>query len=529
MPIIDETQDLQRLFDSVPIQGGGDVFLEARQYFVTDNLRIRRPVRIHGKGASSGNGGTKFLFSAGKGVIFDWYNTPGTENQRADGAILENVEIISDDPSIPDNHGIQIKAPNVTLRDVTVRSFAGNGVNIHASVPASNANTWRMVNVWATLCKNGFYCAGSDANAGIAVGCSATDCKDAGFWDHSFLGNTWIGCHADNCPGAGYRADSLTAWATFVGCYAEMNCGPAQLSGAAVCIGGAQAAGIRGSGFFAARTADAEVGTLNQHAVLCAGLGTSHQPLALLRVGSDIDSGSGGYYFAFTHRSAPGRVADPLYCGNFVGSAAGAGGWERPDAKAWMGFSRNPAVSPPTRIALTSTATDTLALVPGSAVGPPRLATPGAMWLQGFLLGGWADPSCPVQVFMTSGIEGMWATGQSGVWQTGDIVFNVGPSGPLAWRCTAPGTDLPMTDNIVAEVDGGSFLWIHDASTGELRHTDAIRVGQVVTVGTTRRTATVIDVDGMPGKIHTWEPGGFPLACQGLPVRFTPPVMEARG
>lgn len=118
-------------------------------------------------------------------------------------------------------HGVSVYAAGVELRNVTVDSFAGNG--FHIATPnvqgggGSLSDLFYLVKCNANNCgNNGFYAKGNDANAGVALMCSAIGCGGYGVWDDSFLSNTWISHHtAFNIYGA-YRGVGR-----FRDCYAE--------------------------------------------------------------------------------------------------------------------------------------------------------------------------------------------------------------------------------------------------------------------------------------------------------------------
>jgi hypothetical protein len=96
--------------------------------------------------------------------------------------------------------GIRIEA-TATIRDVSVSSWPGNGIAVIAGIPDTNANgTYVENNLSALNSAWGFYARGTDANGGTyinnvaIVNGSSTAAVDAGgFYDHSALGNTYVG------------------------------------------------------------------------------------------------------------------------------------------------------------------------------------------------------------------------------------------------------------------------------------------------------------------------------------------------
>jgi hypothetical protein len=89
----------------------------------------------------------------------------------------------------------------LTLEDVSIYNFAGDGVHIVATAGAGapvegNANSFYLRRVFAQGCRNGFYTDGADVNAGKMDACVAIANRRWGFWDSSFLGNTYDACQA---------------------------------------------------------------------------------------------------------------------------------------------------------------------------------------------------------------------------------------------------------------------------------------------------------------------------------------------
>lgn len=108
--------------------------------------------------------------------------------------------------------GIEARGTNVTipaagflfrarawLLGCTAWKFGGDGFEIDGT--ASNANCGVMIGCFATGCRGtGYSWRGADGNAWTVLGCSASNCFGtiAGFWDRSFLGTFFFGCHSGN-------------------------------------------------------------------------------------------------------------------------------------------------------------------------------------------------------------------------------------------------------------------------------------------------------------------------------------------
>jgi hypothetical protein len=128
--------------------------------------------------------------------------------------------------------------------EVYIFNFPGSGIRIYGDVPESNSNKGylnrvRVVNVGLS----GFHFVGGDSNAWQIIGCDASgagartvvgDCF--GFYENSFLGNYYYGCHAANCVYGGYLAFDASNQSVFLGCYVE-NDSPAWISGSAMFFG----------------------------------------------------------------------------------------------------------------------------------------------------------------------------------------------------------------------------------------------------------------------------------------------------
>jgi hypothetical protein len=111
------------------------------------------------------------------------------------------------------------------IENCYVGGFSGNGIEINASIsysPKTNANNWEVHN-----CRidgnagHGLHVEGADANAGRAIGIDSSENGGWGFYDQSFLGNTYVACHAAGNASGGYNSPKASARNVFVGCYTE--------------------------------------------------------------------------------------------------------------------------------------------------------------------------------------------------------------------------------------------------------------------------------------------------------------------
>lgn len=155
-------------------------------------------------------------FRSGAGGGFKIYAGVGS------GSILRHLYIFGNHPGVGSGeHGVRMEAP-AKVEHCTIEDW-DDGVHILANVTqGTNANGWNLEGVYANgNAGHGFYVRNTDANAGLALQCSANNNGLWGFWDQSFLGNTYVACQADGNQGGGYRNVDPNSRSTFVGCYAE--------------------------------------------------------------------------------------------------------------------------------------------------------------------------------------------------------------------------------------------------------------------------------------------------------------------
>lgn len=135
-----------------------------------------------------------------------------------------------------------------TLRNVYMLKHGADGIVIDGRASEGlNANGWQLSHVWAEDLAG--WCVrtrGSDAQAAVAMDIHAINCG-GGFYEGSFLGSTWVGCHAEYCGTlGGYLCDGSAARALFLGCYAENDSWQNSWIGSpAMVIGGTLAAAMR--------------------------------------------------------------------------------------------------------------------------------------------------------------------------------------------------------------------------------------------------------------------------------------------
>lgn len=148
------------------------------------------------------------------------------------GSVLEGFAIAG--PSINDRvpRCVRVRGHAAVCRFMQAFWATEFGFHVEARVSDnSNANNFGLEHCRAARCgKAGFYTNGEEANAGYIIGCIADGNEGYGFFESSFLGNPYYGCHASNNPLGNYcqggnvddPLDGGTANYTVLdGCYAE--------------------------------------------------------------------------------------------------------------------------------------------------------------------------------------------------------------------------------------------------------------------------------------------------------------------
>jgi hypothetical protein len=228
--------DIQSQIDTAQSTGGGTVSLPAG-IFECLPFEIRSlpatpygaPVRLVGASPTYGRFAATVLRFTGAEV--NATDRRACAIVSATGASIEGVAIeaaaTTDKPSI----GVLIRAHAGRCRDVSVHYMADYGFHVAASVAdESNANNFSLEDCRAARCRIGCYVNGQETNAGRIVGCVADGNSQYGFFESSFLGNLYAGCHAANNAVANYAqggsetdpaGGGVSNYSAFVDCYTE--------------------------------------------------------------------------------------------------------------------------------------------------------------------------------------------------------------------------------------------------------------------------------------------------------------------
>ena len=180
-------------------------------YFLGNNtLDITYTMRLSGEGVGGAGGAATVLrWDDGvTGIRVQRVNTTGNTGTQAatdhggDGSIIQGLFLKGGYVAAEsENHGILMRAA-VSIRDCYVHNFPGDGIHINASIGGGGANPEGAANVFEVTrcrvehCRKGLYVNGADGNAGSVSFCAFDANRTWGVDDSSFLGNTYLACHA---------------------------------------------------------------------------------------------------------------------------------------------------------------------------------------------------------------------------------------------------------------------------------------------------------------------------------------------
>ncbi len=226
--------------------GGGRIDIPPGGYLFSGTININE-VFVWLQGAGSGEAGgpaTELAWTADVTGIHVYHDvgTGGSGSaSRIDGFLLYGARPNS---TLGTACGIDA-GERVIIEHCVIQNFSAHGINIVASVPGGNANNWYInkVRVYSNN-GHGIFTYGTDVNAGTCISASVSTNGGWGIWDSSFLGNTWVGAHAETNGLGPYHCDNQNARNIWIGCYSEMDQPPSQLAGPAIVLGGLHAAGI---------------------------------------------------------------------------------------------------------------------------------------------------------------------------------------------------------------------------------------------------------------------------------------------
>ncbi|HYD11805.1 MAG TPA: hypothetical protein VEC11_03060 [Allosphingosinicella sp.] len=235
------------LYSAFPGLDAIQVFIPEGEYVVTRQLIPARPVTIRGAGmfatildfASVAGIDSIMVGAISIGALAtlqedDLDDGKVTGANGADFSFIEDLTIrISGTRPGGFDYGLwsaaRVFARNLRFDECGAKLEAGTRIAGSGDVEG-NANLSELSNCHAIRpTEHGFMFDGDDANACKVFGCNAfvpaVGCF--GFYDASFLGNSYVGCHTDgdSTGAAGYKVEygSGANRSVFAGCYAEPN------------------------------------------------------------------------------------------------------------------------------------------------------------------------------------------------------------------------------------------------------------------------------------------------------------------
>lgn len=213
--------NVQELIDACA--QGGTVVLPAGTYDV-EAFTIPDKVVVRGAGGAYG--------SLSATILRFPESTPICVHLAGMGAQLLDVAIQGPSLSSRAATGVRVSGHASLCRGVSVHFMTDFGFYVYASsADGTNANNFALEHCRAARCERaGYYVNGAETNAGRVLGCTADGNEGWGFFESSFLGNLYFGCHASNNTLGNYAQGGtidaptqggVSNYSVFAGCYTE--------------------------------------------------------------------------------------------------------------------------------------------------------------------------------------------------------------------------------------------------------------------------------------------------------------------
>src|SRR5262245_31439286 len=187
-------------FDTAPGYpgSGGTIHISAGEYWMGQTVYVGRSVRIFGDGGGPTAGATRIYWPAGvTGIRLPMEGS----YSHFDNLWLIGGGKTAGTPDELGGHGIYASA-RLFAHNTQVYRFRGDGIFIRAASvesPSTNGSDWLLENVYMIENgQDGLETAAEDASSGMCLLCMAMANGRWGVNEHSFLGNTYIDCHADS-------------------------------------------------------------------------------------------------------------------------------------------------------------------------------------------------------------------------------------------------------------------------------------------------------------------------------------------
>lgn len=195
---------------------GYDIYCPPGTYKFSGRIEIKRLVRIYGtEGSAMANSSESTVFQfpvASDGIVIHAYNTIGDGDEsppttQGSGTVIERLVLVgirsgtySASTASKPGKGIWLRG-KAAIRDCKIINFDHAGIYCQVAaggggILEGNSNNSKIENVRVTGCFEGFHIQSADANVMMIMGCDASNIDTYGFYDLSFLGNFYAGCHA---------------------------------------------------------------------------------------------------------------------------------------------------------------------------------------------------------------------------------------------------------------------------------------------------------------------------------------------
>lgn len=227
---------------------GTHIIVTQGLYFFSDELSIYKSIRMTGA-TGLVHGSTRLIFADNKNGLVVEQSIPPVNGEQGAWSVIENLRLSPVTPFTEGGtntrgNGIKLRA-RAKLVNLVIHGFGENGILADSSEqppqgsPRYNANNCFFSNLRITNCgENGIKMEGSDSQAGVGIMIDVTDNRLCGILDSSFLGNTWIACHAQGNGECAYKTEGQDAnYALFLGCYSELDQETSQFAGKSVIVG----------------------------------------------------------------------------------------------------------------------------------------------------------------------------------------------------------------------------------------------------------------------------------------------------
>ena len=262
--VTDDWAAIRAALDSGAVRIYFPALAEGLSYYSTKCFNLNRRYYLFGDHGVSENGAgspraSRITFADNTcGFVVHRYNTGANDSgysqaiispvntHAADNTVISDLQIrrgTGSDTTIDGvTHGIRLRARAI-LRNLNISGFAGNGIHVVATAGGTaetegNANLFVLENIRIINCWHGVFVDGPDANAGSGSNLDVSSNAGWGIFDSSFLGNTWIACHASGNGLGAYKTDNANARSVFLGCYEESGYAPSSIISPSIHVGG---------------------------------------------------------------------------------------------------------------------------------------------------------------------------------------------------------------------------------------------------------------------------------------------------